>query len=146
MREPGVFTKIQALTLDAESNILDEKGAVKDYANYFRLRPEVTLSDALDRGLLSRARGDTGWQLGRNATGDFFVFYADDQIAEGKAVAIARGAPGDAPAQASAMRRAKPLSPEELGAYARNLARIAPGADADPGAQNRLLWHNDRLR
>ncbi len=128
LREKNGFTKAMALTFDAESNILDGQGRIKDYAYYFRNTPELTKSEAGSKGLLARIKGTSGWHLGRDAGEGLFTSYANGQIPEGKAVAIARGAPGNDAAQASAMRVAKTKSASELELelYARNLARITP--------------------
>lgn len=127
VRESDGFTKDQAIIFDAESNIRDGQGAVRDYAQYFRdTGGKVSRGEAEARGLLSRRAGNSGWHLGRDATDDLYTLYANDGIAEGKAVGIARGAPGNAAAQASAIRVARQKNPLELELYARNLASLAP--------------------
>jgi hypothetical protein len=131
VREQDGFTRAQALTFDAESNIRDGQGTVKDYAAYFRTRQDIGRADAETRGLLSRSRGAAGWHLGRDAGDDLFALYANNQIAEPKAVAIARGAPGHLAAQGSAIRAAARMGSGELELFARNLSRLAPDTGAD---------------
>lgn len=125
--EKAGFTLPQALIFDAENNIRDGQGTVKDYALYFRGRSDLDRAAAEQKGLLSRAKGDSGWSLGRDASDGLFSLYANNQIAEAKAVAIARGAPGHAAAQASAIRQARTMAPGELELYARNLSQLTGG-------------------
>ena len=54
-------TKAQALILDAESNIQDGNGSVKDYAHYFRNAKNLTEESARQGGLLSRAKRKADW-------------------------------------------------------------------------------------
>ena len=136
VRESDGFTQQMALTFDAESNIRDGQGTVKDYAHYFRNSPGLLPADADARGLRARAKGQAGWALGRDASDDLYTGYANGQISEAKAVAIAAGAPGRGDAQASAMRQAKGMSAAELNFYAKNLARLSGGAGG--GAEEQL--------
>jgi hypothetical protein len=124
-REKDGFTKDHAIIFDAESNIRDNQGEVKDYAYYFRNAP-LDRGAAEKRGLLRGTKANSGWHLGRDASDDLFTLYANGQIGEAKAVAIARGAPGNPAAQASAMRVARGKTTEELELYASNLNRLAP--------------------
>ena len=136
VRESDGFTQQMALTFDAESNIRDGQGTVKDYAHYFRNSPGLLPADADARGLRARAKGQAGWALGRDASDDLYTGYANGQITEAKAVAIATGAPGRGDAQASAMRQAKAMTAAELNFYAKNLARLSGGAVG--GAEEQL--------
>lgn len=104
LREADGFTKQHALVMDAELNIKDEKGSVKDYANYFRNYKNLSNAEAESRGLLSRAKGITGWIIGRDASDDLFALYAGGKIDERAAVAIARAAPGEADYQRVGIR------------------------------------------
>jgi hypothetical protein len=124
-REKDGFTRDNALIFDAESNIRDGQGEVKDYAYYYRTA-NIDQATAGERGLLRGSKANSGWHLGKDASDDLWTLYANDQITEGKAVAIARGAPAYPAAQASAMRLAKSKSAAELELYARNLSRLAP--------------------
>ena len=124
-KEADGFTRDMAITFDAEANIQDGNGKVKDYAYYFKNSPQLTRNQAEgSRSLLSRPTGQAGWHLGRDAGEGLWSLYANDQIGEAKAVAIARGAPGNEAAQASAIRQVRGKSPAELELYARNLSRL----------------------
>jgi proteasome lid subunit RPN8/RPN11 len=129
LREADGWTLERVKAVDAEVNIRGGQGEVKDFGVYFRTNEEIAEEAATARGLLSRAKGQAGWALGRHATPALWDLYANDQIPEGKAVAIARGAPGHEAAQASAIRQAKAKSADELRLYAANLARQADRAN-----------------
>ncbi len=115
MRETDGFTKGEALIFDAESNIRDGQGSVEDYAHYFKNTPALTEAEARTRGLLSRAKGTDGWQLGKNAADDLYSLWRDKKIATEKAVAIASAAPGNADLQSLGIKQAgKGKSPAEI--------------------------------
>ena len=128
VREKDGFTKEQAIIFDAVSNIRDGQGDLKDYAQFFRqTRGELDPEEARSTGLQGRAKGVAGWQIGINASDDLYALYQNGKINDAKAVAIARGAPGNDAAQASAMRLAKTKTAGEVELYARNILRLAPG-------------------
>ena len=53
-----------ASTFDAESNIPDRNGSVKDYGNYFRFS-DTTEEQAYGRGLQARDKGRKGFVIGK---------------------------------------------------------------------------------
>jgi hypothetical protein len=130
LREADGWTLDRVRAVDAEVNIRGGQGQVKDFAQYFRSQPELTLEQAAAKGLTGRAKGSAGWLLGREATPALWDLYANNQLTEAKAVAIARGAPGHEAAQASAIRAAAAKTPGELELYARNLSRSANRANS----------------
>jgi hypothetical protein len=134
VREKDGFTREKAMVFDAESNIRDGQGTVKDYAQYFR-NARLTREEAAARGLLRGANASSGFALGAGGSDSLFDLYANGGIAEGKAVAIARGEPSNEAAQASAIRVAKGKTAEELELYARNLARLDVTARQRDGDQ-----------
>ena len=95
VREKDGFTQAHALTFDAEANIRDGQGDTEDYAHYFKNSPTLSQGQAESRGLLSRAKGKAGLDLGRNATDDLYTAWQNDRLNTDRAVAIARAAPGD---------------------------------------------------
>lgn len=129
LREADGWTLDRVKAVDAEVNIRGGQGQVKDFAQYFRSNPALTLEQAAAKGLTGRAKGAAGWLLGREATPALWDLYANNQLPEAKAVAIARGAPGHEAAQASAIRSAAGKTPGELELYARNLSRSADRAN-----------------
>jgi len=95
VREVDGFTKAMALTVDAESNIRDGQGTVKDYAQYFR-GAESTEAQAQQEGLLSRSKGRDGWRIGKGAGDDAYALFLAGKLSADKAAAISRVAPGHA--------------------------------------------------
>lgn len=114
IKEADGWTKEEVQTLDAEMNIRDGQGSVSDYANYFRSKP-MEEQEAADRGLLSRAKGQAGWALGKMATDDLYALYRGGKIKEDQAIAIATAAPGEAPLQRVGSQAAlNGMVPQEL--------------------------------
>ena len=107
VEESKGFTKDMALTFDAEANIRDGNGSIRDYAHYFKLTPDLTEATARSRGLLSRSKGQAGWHLAKSASDDLYALWRDDKLTESKALAIAKAAPGDAAKQQLGIRLAK---------------------------------------
>jgi hypothetical protein len=122
VREADGFTAVQAATFDAESNIRDGQGSVKDYAAYFKAN-QVTEQEASSRGLLARDKGRKGFAIGQYASDGLYTLYRNDQIGEGKAAAIAAAAPRDEGLQNAGIQRAKELTADELSNYV-NILKI----------------------
>lgn len=141
VRESDGFDQDMALTFDAESNIRDGQGSVKDYAHYFR-NSRTTEEEARQRGLLSRFKGHVGFTIGKSASDDLYSAFTGGKISERKAYAIASGAPDDEAAQHAAMARAKTMSAEELEQFARILARTTE-EDRRPTTQGDLFGFDD---
>jgi hypothetical protein len=116
VQESQGFTTQDAMTLDAELNIRDGQGTVQDYANYFK-HSAIDEAKAVQGGLLSRAKGRSGWALGRSASNDLYAAFSAGRISEAKAVAIAQAAPGDEESQRAGLAQAKApsMTPEALG-------------------------------
>ncbi len=131
VRESEGFTKAMALTADAESNIRDGQGSVKDYVQYFR-NTEISEESARERGLLSRAKGKIGFRIGKSAVDDVYAAFLGNKLSEAKAYAIANGAPNNESAQLAAAAKADKLSPDELEQYARILSRTKPSDTIKP--------------
>jgi len=115
-READGFTKEDALVKDAQLNIKDEKGSVKDFAAYFRNDP-ITKEDAQQGGLLSRSKQKNGFSIGRYSEDDLYGLFRTGKISEAKAAAIAESAPNDPALQRAAIGASKGLSAEELPGY-----------------------------
>ncbi len=120
VKEADGFTKEQAMVVDAEQNIKDEKGTVKDYARYFRAQRQLDERTARERGLLSRSKQNTGWILGKNASGELFSNFTAGTIGAEQAAAIAKAAPQDEGLQRAGMwyvNRNKNASEHEIAAF-----------------------------
>jgi len=130
MRESEGFTAAMAMTFDAESNIRDGQGSVRDYANYFRFS-EITEEEASRRGLLERNKGRTGFAIGRYATDGLYTLYRNEQINETKAAAIASAAPANESVQNEGIRQAKELNADELVNYLNIIQDMHPRGKAE---------------
>lgn len=132
------FTKDMALVFDAESNIRDGQGSVQDYAHYFR-NTQITEAEARSRGLLSRAKGNSGFDLGKHAADDLYALYTAGKITEAQALAATRAAPGNAAGQRIGTRFAlEGQSPE----FISNVVKVAM-AESKGLAQNLDLFGQD---
>lgn len=106
VEEAQGFTKAMALTFDAEANIRDGQGSIKDYAHYFKLTTGLSEREAVSRGLLSRAKGKAGWQLARFATDDLYALWLADRLTDKQAAAIVKSAPSNVALQRVGVRQA----------------------------------------
>lgn len=97
--EGAGFTKQQAMVFDAASNIRDGQGSVTDYADFFRNSPNLDEAEARQGGLLARAKGRSGWDVGKLAIDDVYALFKAGKISEAQATAIVRAAGTDASAQ-----------------------------------------------
>lgn len=89
------FNKLQASILDAELNIRDGQGKVKDYVNYFK-ESGITKQDADARGLLARATGKRSYAIATQGSDELIAAVRADQIGDEAAFYIALNAPNDA--------------------------------------------------
>lgn len=94
VREADGFTREQAVMADAELNIRDGQGKVKDYANYFR-NAGIDETEAETRGLRARAAGRAGWTIGTQGSEALFDLHANGRLTDAAAEALARTAPGN---------------------------------------------------
>lgn len=129
VNEAEGFDLQQAITADAELNIRDEKGTIKDFATYFR-GSSVTQSQAEERGLLARAPGKSGWIIGRDASESLFELHANERLSDNAAVAIASAAPGNEGLQRIGAQSVLEGSPIDVSV---NLMRAASAAMTEAG-------------
>ena len=141
VKESEGFTREMALTLDAESNIRDGQGSIKDYAHYFRTT-EISETDARTQGLLSRVKGQVGFFIGKSAVDDVYTAFANNKLSEQKAYAIAKNAPGNDNAQRGALLKADKLSADELESYTQILSRLTP-SDKLKATQGNLFGYDE---
>jgi predicted RNA methylase len=141
VKEADGFDKAMALTSDAESNIRDGQGKVRDYAQYFK-NTEIDEGTARERGLLSRAKGKAGFIIGKSAVDDVFARFLGGKLTEAKAEAIAVGAPKNESVQLAAAAEAENMSADELEQYTRILARTKP-SDNVKAKQGNLFGFDD---
>ena len=120
VREADGFTVDDARTFDAESNIRDGMGTVRDYAHFFRNK-DIDEAEASGKGLLSREKGKRGWAIGKFAEDNLYWLYRNGGISEERAAAVARGAPNDADVQKAALDSAKGMDATTLEIHTRRL-------------------------
>lgn len=89
------FGKLQAAILDAELNIRDGQGKVKDYVNYFK-ESGIDRETADSRGLLARATGKRSFTIANEGSDELVAAVRGDQIGDEAAYYIALNAPQDA--------------------------------------------------
>lgn len=129
VRESDGFTQAMAFRLDAEANIRDNQGGVKDYANYFK-STGITEQEASSRGLLSRSQGRDGFSIGTKASDDLYALYRSGGLTDAKAAAIADAAPGNAELQSIGAAYAKGHSAEEVSAYLKAVQASKPSGES----------------
>lgn len=126
VNEADGFTREKASIFDAESNIRDGQGSLRDYAHFFRTTG-YNESDAAARGLVSRDKGKQGLALGLHASDDLYALWRNREISDGKAVAIVEAAGADHALQAVGTRFALDnprASAEEVGATTKAFQHI----------------------
>jgi len=93
------FTAADASILDAELNIRDEQGKVKDYVNYFK-NSGTDKQTAESKGLLGRVKGKRGFAIANQGADALITALNGDQIGDEAAYYIALNAPNDERLQA----------------------------------------------
>ena len=102
-READGFTVEQAAILDAELNLRDGQGQVKDYVNYFQA-DKITKEEAVSRGLLGRATGKRAYAIATDGSEELITAHRNDQITDAEAEAVALNAPGNTALQAAGLK------------------------------------------
>jgi hypothetical protein len=97
--EADGFTKKHAAILDAELNIQDEQGEVKDYVNYFQ-GSGISKEDANSRGLLARTKGERGFAIANEGSAELIAAHRADAFGDEAAFLITKNAPNNGKLQA----------------------------------------------
>jgi DNA repair protein RadC len=97
--EAAGFTADKAAILDAELNIRDGQGKVKDYVGYFK-GSGISKKEADTRGLLARPIGKRSFTIATDGTEDLIASHRADVIGDEAAYLIALNAPQDPALQA----------------------------------------------
>jgi DNA repair protein RadC len=93
------FTADKAAILDAELNIRDGQGKVKDYVGYFK-GSGISKKEADTRGLLARPIGKRSFTIATDGTENLIASHRADVIGDEAAYLIALNAPQDPALQA----------------------------------------------
>jgi hypothetical protein len=92
--EKAGFTKDMAAVLDAELNIRDGQGKVKDYVNYFK-GTGLDQETAESRGLLARSPGKRAFTIANQGSDELIAGVRSDKVGDEAAYLIALNAPND---------------------------------------------------
>jgi len=130
LREADGFTAQKAAILDAELNIRDGQGKVKDYVNYFQ-HAGISPEEANLRGLVSRSVGQRAFAIANEGASSLIAAHRADLISDDAAVRIATTAPGDARLQAVGI---KAIQDGKSAANAANLMLAVKTMAAERGA------------
>jgi len=98
-RERDGFTAVDAAIKDAELNIRDDQGQVKDYVNYFK-ESGMDRETAESKGLLARDKGKRGFTIGNQGSDELIEAVRADKVSDAEAYYIALNAPNDSRLQA----------------------------------------------
>lgn len=102
-RESDGFTAQDAAILDAELNIRDEKGTVKDYVQYFK-GSGITQEEAQSRGLLDNVKGTRAFAIANFGSPELVAAHSARQLSDEAAAQIALAAPQDSRLQAVGLK------------------------------------------
>lgn len=128
MREADGFTREQALILDAESNIIDEKGSVADYAKYIK-GSGINKEEADQRGITGRDKGRKGFAIGKYAEDDLYTLFRNEKINSTLAATIAELAPNNSGAQLAGMKYAQTHNAAETAQFMKAMLSSRPAGE-----------------
>lgn len=97
--ESDGFDAKRAAVMDAELNIRDEKGKVKDYVTYFK-ETKLPQDEAESRGLLARSVGKRAYTIANEGSEELITALRNDALTDEGAFVIAKNAPNDGRLQA----------------------------------------------
>lgn len=105
-------------------NIQDNKGSVKDFAEFFR-NDDITYEEAKERGLFRKGEnGEPGFIIGKYSGDLLYSAFRNDSIKPEKAEIIADAARGDEGLEAAGLKKANGMSKEHLAEYMRLLKKL----------------------
>jgi len=102
-KESEGFTAKQAMMLDAELNIRDGQGKVKDYVDYFT-HSEISEDEAERRGLIARSIGQRAFTIASKGSEELKTLHRNEIISDQAAAEIANIAPSNSAMQAVGLR------------------------------------------
>ena len=102
-KESEGFTAKQAMMLDAELNIRDGQGKVKDYVDYFT-HSEISEDEADKRGLLARHIGQRAFTIASKGSEELKTLHRNEIISDQAAAEISNLAPSNSAMQAVGLR------------------------------------------
>ena len=93
-KEADGYTQMDMAIKDAELNIRDDQGEIKDYVNYFK-QSGIDEETAKSKGLLARNKGQRGFTIANSATDALIDSINGGQINDEAAYTIATTAPNN---------------------------------------------------
>lgn len=134
------FDVRRASALDAELNIRDGQGKVKDYVDYFR-SSQIDQSTAEQRGLLARSIGKRAFTIASHGSDELIASHRAGHISDEAAVAISSAAPGDGRLQSVGIRAIE--SGKTIGQAANTVRAVKLLAGDKPVATGDLFGFDD---
>ena len=105
-------------------NIQDNKGTVKDFAEFFR-NDDITYDEAKNRGLFRKdENGEPGFIIGKYSGDTLYSAFRNDDITPEKAAVIAEAARGDEGLETAGLKKASGMSKEHLAEYMKLLKKL----------------------
>lgn len=105
-------------------NIQDNKGSVKDYADFFR-NDNITYEEAKQRGLFRKGEnGENGFVIGRYSGDNLYSAFRNEDINPEKAAVIADAARGDEGLETAGLKKASSMSKDHLAEYMKLLKKL----------------------
>lgn len=101
--EADGFNAKKAGIIDAELNIRDGQGKVKDYVDYF-INSKISEEEANLRGLISRFIGKTAFRIANDGSAELIASHRANALSDETANSIALAAPGNSRLQAVAIK------------------------------------------
>jgi hypothetical protein len=101
--EADGFDAKKAGIIDAELNIRDGQGKVKDYVDYF-INSKISEAEANLRGLISRFIGKTAFRIANDGSAELIASHRANALSDEAANSIALAAPGNSRLQAVAIK------------------------------------------
>ena len=133
------FTAVDAAIKDAELNIRDDQGAVRDYVNYFK-ESGMERDTAESKGFLARDKGKRGFTIANQGSDELIDALRAEQIGDEAAFYIALNAPNDSRLQAVGI---KAILDGKSANFATNMMQAVKAMASENGATVDMFGFDD---
>ena len=144
-READGFDVRRAAALDAELNIRDGQGKVRDYVDYFQATG-IDRATAEQRGLLARSTGKRAYAIANDGSPELIAAHRAGAVSDEAAVAIAGAAPGDSRLQAVGIRAVQDGKTIAQAANTVRAVKLLAGERADDAAGDLFGFDDSAMR
>jgi len=144
-READGFDVRRAAALDAELNIRDGQGKVRDYVDYFQATG-LDRATAEQRGLLARSTGKRAYAIANDGSPELIAAHRAGAVGDEAAVAIAGAAPGDSRLQAVGIRAVQDGKTIAQAANTVRAVKLLAGERADDAAGDLFGFDDSAMR